>query len=190
MLDSLLAELKKAPWYRNQISHTEVIPPSQAESVPVTLHPTLTAYLAERGISLYRHQRDAIEAIRAGRDVIITTPTASGKTLAFNLPIVEALLADRQASALYLYPLKALANDQLQKLLDLEQATGLRLAPSTCDGDTPTTRRGRIKQTSRVILTNPHALHYYLPWHHQWERFFKNLRHIVIDEAHTYRQYE
>jgi len=186
-LDSLLADLKKAPWYHNQISHTEAIPPTQAESVAVSLHPTLKAYLDERGISLYRHQKDAIEAIRAGQDVIITTPSASGKTLAFNLPIVEALIADQQSSALYLYPLKALANDQLQKLLDLEQVTGLRLAPSTYDGDTPTSQRGRIKQTSRIILTNPHALHYYLPWHHQWRRFFQNLRYIVIDEAHTYR---
>jgi len=187
MLDSLLADLKQAPWYRSQITHIEVIPPSQAKPVTAPLHPCLKSYLDERGITLYPHQKKAIDAIRAGQDVIITTPTASGKTLAFNLPIVEALLADQQSCALYLYPLKALANDQLQKLRSLEQKIGSRLAPSTYDGDTPTSKRRRIKQTSRIILTNPHALHYYLPWHHQWRRFFQNLRYIVIDEAHTYR---
>jgi len=187
MLDDLLARLKKAPWYRNQISHVVVIPPSSAEFANASLHPALQAYLSEKGLRLYRHQCAVIEAVQAGKNVIVTTPTASGKTLAFNLPIFEGLLADHSASALYIYPLKALANDQLQKLLNLERVTGHRFSPSTYDGDTPTSRRGRIKQTSRIILTNPYGLHYYLPWHHQWGCFFQNLRYIVIDEAHRYR---
>jgi len=187
MPDDLLLKLTEAPWYHGQIARVEEIPPSEAALTEVSLHPALQTYLDQKGITLYRHQREVIEAVRAGSDVIITTPAASGKTLSFNLPIFEGLIADPEASALYLYPLKALANDQLQKLLELERSTGIHLAPSTYDGDTPGSRRGRIKQTARIILTNPHALHHYLPWHYQWERFFTNLRYIVIDEAHRYR---
>ena len=187
MLDDLLGKLRKAPWYRDQIASFEVVPSSRPEHADVFLHPLLRTYLSEKKIHLYRHQCAVIQAIQAGKDVIITTPTASGKTLAFNLPVLEGLLTDPRASALYLYPLKALANDQLQKLLDFERSLGQRLSPSTYDGDTPTSRRGRIKQISRIILTNPHGLHCYLAWHHQWGRFFQNLRYVVIDEAHSYR---
>ncbi len=174
-------------WYRGQISHAACIPAAPPQPAQVDLHPLLQGYLEERGISLYRHQGEAIVALRAGNDVIITTPTASGKTLAFNIPIFERLIEDDSACALYIYPLKALANDQLGKLRSLERHCGIDLHPATYDGDTPSGRRGRIKELSRIILTNPHALHYYLPWHHQWARFFRNLRFIVLDEAHTYR---
>jgi DEAD/DEAH box helicase domain-containing protein len=187
MPDDLLLKLTEAPWYHGQIACVEEIPPSEAALAEVALHPALQTYLDQKRITLYRHQCEVIEAVRAGNDVVITTPTASGKTLSFNLPIFEGLITDPRSNALYLYPLKALANDQLQKLLELERSTGIHLAPSTYDGDTPASRRGRIKQTARIILTNPHALHYYLPWHYQWERFFTNLRYIVIDEAHRYR---
>ena len=187
MLDEILTALKKAPGYRNQIFHVEIIPPSRPEFTSLSLPPILQSYLKRQGITLYRHQGDVINAIRTGKDVIITTPTASGKTLSFNLPIFEGLLNDPEGTALYLYPLKALANDQLQKLLDLEKATGLSLLPATYDGDTPTGRRAGIKSRARIILTNPHALHHYLPWHHQWDRFFHHLRYFVIDEAHHYR---
>lgn len=187
MLTDLLARLTKESWYHEQITHVAKIPATKAEPTRIALPPILQNYLDKKGITLYKHQGEVIEAVRAGKDVIITTPTASGKTLAFNLPIFESLLADPQGCALYLYPLKALANDQRGKLLELERETGLNLLPSVYDGDTPAGKRGRIKQVSRLILTNPHALHYYLPWHHQWSRFFSNLRYIVIDEAHRYR---
>lgn len=187
MLARLLQALERERWYRDQVVHTESLPARMATRSETVLPSKLAAHLERHGITLYRHQADVIEGLRAGRDVILTTPTASGKTLAFNLPIFETMLADPQACALYLYPLKALANDQQKKLLDLEAATGLDLRPEVYDGDTPTARRSRIKAASRIILTNPHALHYYLSWHHQWARFFRNLRYIVIDEAHRYR---
>ncbi|MCK4682603.1 DEAD/DEAH box helicase, partial [Candidatus Bipolaricaulota bacterium] len=187
MLTDLLPQLTRESWYHEQITHVAKIPAAKAESARIALPPILQNYLDGKGITLYKHQGEVVEAVRAGKDVIITTPTASGKTLAFNLPIFEALLADPEGCALYLYPLKALANDQRGKLLEIERETGLDLLPSVYDGDTPAGKRGRIKQVSRLILTNPHALHYYLPWHHQWSRFFSNLRYIVIDEAHRYR---
>ena len=187
MLDEFVGDFEHTPWYRGQIVHTAVRPGSVAEHSTVDLPGSFARYLEARGIALYRHQVEAIEAFRNEDDVIITTPTATGKTLAFNLPILEALRNDPRACALYLYPLKALANDQLQKLHDIESGCGLDLHPATYDGDTPAASRNRIKRTSRIVLTNPHALHQYLPWHHQWARIFASLRALVIDEAHHYR---
>jgi len=187
MLDGLVADLERSSWYRGQIAHSAVRPGSVAEHSTIALPVTFHEYLEARGITLYRHQAEVIEAFRNSEDTIITTPTASGKTLAFNLPILEALNDDPHGCALYLYPLKALANDQLQKLEEIESACDLHVQPATYDGDTPTTSRNRIKRTSRIVLTNPHALHQYLPWHHQWSRIFANLRALVVDEAHHYR---
>ena len=187
MLNELVSTLNQCPWYRNQIVHADTVAGSQPEFSRAELPGPLQDYLDRRKFSLYRHQRETLEALRDGKDVVLTTPTASGKTLAFNLPVVEELLRNPDATALYLYPLKALANDQLKKLLDLEQATGIPLSPHTYDGDTPAGQRARIKNRARIVLTNPHALHHYLPWHYQWERFFKNLRYVVLDEAHSYR---
>ncbi len=187
MLDGLVGDLERSAWYRGQIAHAAVRPGSGAEYSTVALPTAFHDHLEARGITLYRHQAKVIEAFRNGEDAIITTPTASGKTLAFNLPILEALDDDSRGCALYLYPLKALANDQLQKLHDIESGCGLHLQPATYDGDTPTSSRNRIKRTSRIVLTNPHALHQYLPWHHQWSRIFANLRALVVDEAHHYR---
>ncbi|MEA1870880.1 MAG: DEAD/DEAH box helicase, partial [Candidatus Bipolaricaulota bacterium] len=146
MLADLLARLTKESWYHEQITHVAKIPATKAEPARVTIPPILQNYLDEKGITLYKHQGEVVEAVRAGKDVIITTPTASGKTLAFNLPIFEGLLTDPEGRALYLYPLKALANDQRGKLLELERETDLDLLPSVYDGDTPASKRGRIKQ--------------------------------------------
>jgi len=187
MLTSLLAELRRQAWYREQLTYIETLPATSAQYTSIPLHPLLDSYLKRSGIRLYRHQAEAIEAFRAGHDLIITTPTASGKTLAFNIPVLETLLEDEDACAIYVYPLKALANDQLEKLRAIEAGCGVDLRPHTYDGDTPTGRRGRIKRTARIVLTNAHALHQYLPWHHQWARIFSGLKAIVIDEAHRYR---
>jgi len=187
MLEGLVADLERATWYRGQIAHSGVQPGSASKRSDIALPSFLADYLEVRGIRLYRHQAEVIEAFRGGSDVIITTPTASGKTLAFNLPVAEALHDDPNGCALYVYPLKALANDQLTKLHDIDSACDLHLRPATYDGDTPPSSRGRIKRSSRVVFTNPHALHQYLPWHHQWARIFANLRALVIDEAHQYR---
>lgn len=186
-LDAFLTALDRDPRYRGQVVHAASLPAHAPEYRDVTLRPELAATLRESGIRLYRHQVEAIEALRAGRDVVLTTATASGKTLAFHVPTVEWLSEDPSATALYLYPLKALANDQLEKLRALDGACRTDLRPSTYDGDTPPQKKAWIRRSARVILTNPHALHQYLPWHSQWARIFANLRLVVLDEAHHYR---
>ena len=186
-IDRVLAEIEASRWYRGQVVHLEMLAASGSSHVAMSLHPDLQAALNREGIRLYAHQAEAIEAFRSGSDVVLATPTASGKTLAFNLPVLEALIEDPETCALYLYPLKALANDQLGKLERLIEACPARIEADTYDGDTPSSRKARIKRTARIVLTNPHALFHYLPWHHQWARIFANLRVLVLDEAHQYR---
>jgi DEAD/DEAH box helicase domain-containing protein len=154
--------------------------------IPPTLHPALRQALGRRGITeLYSHQAEAYEAARAGRDVIVTTGTASGKTLAFNLPVLDALAADRHGRALYLYPTKALAQDQARTLAELP-VPGVRAA--IYDGDTPTEQRRQIREWANVVLTNPDMLHVgVLPRHDLWGNALHNLRYVVVDEAHVYR---
>lgn len=137
-------------------------------------------------IKLYSHQVEVIENVRDGNNVVLTTSTASGKSIAFTLPILEGLLGT-SSTALFLYPMKALTYDQLKNIQEAERETAIELHPAVYDGDTPKSRRRNIRETSRVILTNPYALHYYLAWHRIWARFFANLKYLVIDEGHWYR---
>src|SRR5271170_5240338 len=136
----------------------------------------------------YTHQAAAAEAVHAGKNVVIVTPTASGKTLCYNLPVLDAILADADARAMYLFPTKALAQDQLAELYDLNQRLENRFGVFTYDGDTPSDARKAIREKSHIILTNPDMLHTgILPHHTRWTRLFENLRYIVLDELHTYR---
>lgn len=185
----LLADLAGDPHARACMAHVEVIPAKKAEyaSLRPPLPEILDAYLKDRGIRLYSHQAEAINAIRRGENIILTTETASGKSLAFSLPVFEALFHDGDTTALLLYPTKALANDQLTMIRGMEGYTGIRAQAAIYDGDTPSHRRSLIRNGSRVILSNPHEIHQILPWHHKWSGFFRNLRYIVIDEAHRYR---
>lgn len=185
----ILSEISSSPWYANQIVKTVTIPARTAEyvDIPGDLSEPAQRFLARLGIqSLYSHQAQAISAGRAKKDVILATSTASGKTLSFVLPVLEALARDEDATALFLYPLKALTNDQLGVLKTAEEASGLELEPAVYDGDTPRIARPRIRQWSRIVLTNPFELHETLPYHHLWRRFFKNLKYVVVDEAHRY----
>jgi len=187
--EELLQKLQAQEWYRGQIVRILTLPPKPAKfSEPQTpLHPKVRAFLEKKGIRLFTHQAEAVDRILAGENVFIATPTASGKTLAFNLPVLSTLLFEEDATALYLYPLKALTQDQLVKLKELEAELGPVFRPGIYDGDTPAQARSRIRAQVRLLLTNPYALHQYLPWHHKWERFLRNLRFVVIDEAHHYR---
>lgn len=189
MIESALDALRQSPRFRDRIAHIEVLPAREPEygELGEPLPAALSRYLDARGIRLYSHQCEAVEALRAGRNVILCTPTASGKTLGFDLPVFETLARDRRAAALFVYPTKALSNDQLKVFREMERATGIRADAAVYDGDTPVSRRGRIREISRIILTNPHELHHVLPWHSKWERFFRNLRYVVFDEAHRYR---
>ncbi|MDQ2940550.1 MAG: DEAD/DEAH box helicase [Chloroflexota bacterium] len=149
----------------------------------------LAGALRKRGVEApYTHQAAAFAAARAGRNVCVVTPTASGKTLCYNLPVLDAIARDESARALYLFPTKALAADQLAELRSLADASGIGLKTSTYDGDTPANVRSVVRAAGQVVITNPDMLHAaILPHHTKWFKLFENLQYVVIDELHTYR---
>lgn len=176
-------------WYQDQITlaHVQAPRPAVFAQAPEGLAPEVADYLARLGIdSLYSHQAQACSHALGGGSVILSTATASGKTLAFTLPVLHELAVDPDACALFLYPLKALTNDQLELFDFAETASGLQIDAAIYDGDTPRIRRPKIRQMSRVVLSNPYEIHEILPYHHMWRRFFSNLKYVVIDEAHRY----
>jgi len=162
---------------------------AQWANFPAWVRPDLAAAYAAKNIHrLYTHQADAAEAVHAGKNVVIVTPTASGKTLCYNLPVLNAVLENSDTRALYLFPTKALAQDQLAELHDLNQRLENRFGVFTYDGDTPGDARKAIREKSHIVLTNPDMLHTgILPHHTRWTRLFESLRYVVIDELHTYR---
>src|SRR5437016_10866012 len=166
-------------------------PAREAEwaDVPSWVHADLAAAYAGKGIrQLYTHQAAAAEAVHAGKNVVVVTPTASGKTLCYNLPVLNAILENADARALYLFPTKALAQDQLAELHDLCRRLADRFGVFTYDGDTPSDARKAIREQGHIVLTNPDMLHTgILPHHTRWTRLFENLRYIVLDELHSYR---
>jgi len=162
---------------------------AQWADFPEWVSANLVKAYASKGVRrLYTHQAAAAEAVHAGKNVVIVTPTASGKTLCYNLPVLNAILENSDTRALYLFPTKALAQDQLAELYDLNQRLENSFGVFTYDGDTPGDARKAIREKGHVILTNPDMLHTgILPHHTRWTRLFENLRYIVIDELHTYR---
>ena len=196
---AFLDQLKEHPSYRNQIAHVEQIASRQQSygDLAEPLHPTLHGYLeAAHLLPLYSHQAQAINAARSGKNVFVVTPAASGKTLCYNVPVLDAALNDTRSCALYLFPTKALSQDQLRGLRELfalpqPSSPILALPGLDCaifDGDTPPEERGEIKRSSRLVLTNPDMLHLgILPNHQSWSRFLHHLRYVVVDEAHVYR---
>ena len=159
------------------------------EPFPDSLDPRLLPVLEKRGVhQLYRHQAHAIREVLAGRDVVVVTPTASGKTMCYNLPVLSAILQNDDARALYLFPTKALSADQVSELYELIEAMGVDIKTYTYDGDTPGAARKAVRQAGHIVVTNPDMLHSgILPHHTKWVKLFENLRYIVIDEIHTYR---
>lgn len=153
------------------------------------IEPFVRDALRARGVERpYAHQADAWSALEAGRDVVVVTPTASGKTLCYNGPIVSMLGRSTEGCALYLYPTKALSQDQCAELNELLEAAGLDEQAQVYDGDTPVDIRRRVRDSVRAVLTNPDMLHAsILPHHDKWRRVFASLRYVVVDEMHTYR---
>lgn len=184
-----LERLKRDADYRGQIVATLFVPAREAVfgDPEIPLHPALLEALKRIGIErLYLHQAEVCDLARRGENVAVFTPTASGKTLCYNLPVLDTLLKEPEARAFYLFPTKALAQDQLRKLQELG-LTG-ELPAATYDGDTPVDMRRLIREQCRIVLTNPDMLHVgILPNHNLWARFFRNLRFVVVDELHTYR---
>jgi DEAD/DEAH box helicase domain-containing protein len=177
--------------FQGEITLDHVISEASANFAPLPpeLSPGLVAALAGRGIDrLYSHQADAYRAVRQGRHLVVVTPTASGKTLCYNLPVLQRLLEDPQRRALYLFPTKALAQDQLAELSALKHGLPIELRADTYDGDTPPGRRTAIREGGHVVMTNPDMLHAgLLPHHTRWRRLFSSLDFVVVDELHTYR---
>jgi DEAD/DEAH box helicase domain-containing protein len=167
--------------------------PAECVPVPDWVRPELAAAYAAKGVrQLYTHQAEAAQAVRDAKNVVVVTPTASGKTLCYNLPVINAILENLDTRALYLFPTKALAQDQLAELYDLarrlETPQGQPFGVFTYDGDTPGDARRAIRERGHIVLTNPDMLHTgILPHHTKWTRLFENLRYIVLDELHTYR---
>jgi len=157
--------------------------------MPAWVRAELGAAYRAKGIEqLYRHQAIAAERVRAGRNVVVVTPTASGKTMCYNLPVINAVLENPDTRALYLFPTKALAQDQLAELHDLGQRLDDAFGVFTYDGDTPADARKAIRERGHFVLTNPDMLHTgILPHHTRWTRLFENLRYVVLDELHSYR---
>ncbi len=184
-----LSDLRRAPFYKGQITHVQRIParPARYGTLERPLHPQLQAKLSAQGIAcLFSHQAEAVNAARDGEHVTVVTATASGKTLCYNLPVIDAVLEAPTSRAFYLFPTKALAQDQLGKLNDYGLFPTVRFA--TYDGDTPTDERRYVKKGAHIVLTNPDMLHLgILPYHTTWSAFLANLKYVVVDEMHTYR---
>src|SRR5712672_486286 len=161
---------------------------AQWADFPTWVHTDLAAAYLAKGIRrLYTHQAAAAEIVHNGRNVVVVTPTASGKTLCYNLPVLNATIENADSRALYLFPTKALAQDQLAELHDLNVRLDNRFGVFTYDGDTPADARRSIREKGHIVLTNPDMLHTgILPHHTRWTRLFENLRYIVVDELHTY----
>ncbi len=176
--------------YPDRITGAITVPARAGRYAPLPddLPQALADALRTRGLhQLYSHQADAWEATQRGEDVVVVTPTASGKTLCYTLPVIAAALNHR-SKALYLFPTKALAQDQVAELLELNKAGGLGIRAATFDGDTPGDQRQAIRLNGDIVVTNPDMLHQgILPHHTKWAQLFENLRYIVIDEIHTYR---
>ena len=177
--------------FPGDITLDHVVSASEATFAPLPsdLKPELVAALRRRGVErLYSHQAEAYEAVRRGSHLVVVTPTASGKTLCFNLPVLQRLLESPEKRALYLYPTKALAQDQLAELGALKAGLPIDVRVDTYDGDTPPGRRTAIREAGHVVMTNPDMLHTgLLPHHTRWRRLFSSLEFVVIDELHTYR---
>ncbi len=190
MVGDFIRYLKNDREFQLQLAGEKHIRPLPPRYVDLTIRNSLRKVLIERGIGeFYSHQSKAIGAIRQGENLLLMTPTASGKSLVYNVPVLEAIIEDPDARALYIFPMKGLEQDQLKTLKELAKALGIENAGEVYDGDTKAARRKEIREClPNVIFTNPDMLHLSLiPFHRQWEVFFRRLKYVVIDEIHAYR---
>jgi DEAD/DEAH box helicase domain-containing protein len=190
-LEQLLDFLRNDPELSENISTWKTYPPKPAvyADYPAGIDSRIVSTLKAKGVEqLYSHQATAIQAALDGDDLVVVTPTASGKTLCYNVPVINQILKSPESRALYLFPTKALSQDQLSELYDLIQKLDVDIKTYTFDGDTPQTARRLIRSAGHIVVTNPDMLHSgILPHHTKWIKLFENLKYVVIDEVHQYR---
>jgi DEAD/DEAH box helicase domain-containing protein len=190
-MEELLSRMKKNRRFMENVTAMRQIPSDEGTFAPFPdwVRPEIVSILGKRGIDrLYSHQSYAMQSIREGRDVVLVTPTASGKTLCYNLPVLQRILEEPETRALYMFPTKALAQDQMHEVHGLIGEMKANIKTYTYDGDTPADARQAIRKQGHVVVTNPDMLHTgILPHHTKWQKLFTNLRYVVIDELHVYR---
>lgn len=190
-LEEVIDHIRSSPEWMEHVTHWEVMPARTARyhHFPHTIHPLLKQALTRKGIhQLYTHQYEAYTEVVRGNHVVTVTPTASGKTICYNLPVLQGMFLDNSIRALYLFPTKALAQDQVAEIQQLIDDMEVDIKCHTYDGDTPATVRQMIRNAGHIVVTNPDMLHAaILPHHTKWIKLFENLKYIVIDEIHTYR---
>ncbi|MDP4092961.1 MAG: DEAD/DEAH box helicase [Bacillota bacterium] len=190
-LEQVLEYFKTSEKIRKNISNWVEMPPREAvyADFPDFLDERIKQALGRRGINrLYSHQAEAIQKINEGKDIVVVTPTASGKTMCYNIPVLDAILKNEESRAIFLFPTKALSQDQTSELHELITEAGVDVKTFTYDGDTPQSARKAIRQAGHIVVTNPDMLHSgILPHHTKWTKLFENLKYIVIDEIHHYR---
>ncbi|HVN71846.1 MAG TPA: DEAD/DEAH box helicase [Desulfomonilia bacterium] len=186
-----LARTEKDRRFRENATSVTHLPASDGSFAPFPewVDKSLRSVLVKRGISqLYSHQARAVDLVRQGRDVVLVTPTASGKTLCYNIPVLHKILEEPETRAVYLFPTKALANDQMNEVHGLIGELKADIRTFTYDGDTPDDARQAIRKQGHVVVTNPDMLHTgILPHHTKWQKLFANLKYVVVDELHVYR---
>jgi DEAD/DEAH box helicase domain-containing protein len=190
-IEQLLEQLKLNERVIKNVTCWTRIPPREAvyEEFPKDIDIRIKNALESKGIyKLYSHQASAISEVGKGKNIVVVTPTASGKTLCYNIPVLDAIVKDEESRALFIFPTKALAQDQLAELHGLITEAGVEIKTYTYDGDTPQSARKAIRQAGHIVVTNPDMLHSgILPHHTKWTKLFENLKYVVIDEVHHYR---
>jgi DEAD/DEAH box helicase domain-containing protein len=190
-INEMIDWIRKSPEIMSQVTYWHTIPPREAKLVdfPDGLHEGIRAALRHRSIEqIYTHQADSFHEAIGGKHVVTVTPTASGKTFCYNLPVLQKILENDSARALYLFPTKALAQDQVAELQEMVDFMEVDIKTHTYDGDTPPTVRQAIRNAGHIVVTNPDMLHSaILPHHTKWVKLFENLSYVVIDEVHSYR---
>ncbi len=190
-IDSILHKWQASRDISTCVTRIEQLSPRDGvwADYPAFVRPDLISLLKKKGIHrLYSHQREALEAVRGGKDVVVVTPTASGKTLCYNLPVLNDKIENPGSRSIYLFPTKALSQDQMVELQGIIGGLGRPLKAYTYDGDTPHDARQAIRAQGDIVITNPDMLHTgILPHHTKWAGLFQNLKYVVIDELHSYR---